>query len=92
LQVKIARQKMKSSRVEGEDQGALNSIIDCRNDEAPVSLRPLVLVFQFDLLLQEFTSSDAAGPSALAPPCVLDATSEAKLYPVKKVSVPSSCE
>lgn len=39
-QVKISRQKIKSSRVEGEDQSALNGIIDCRNDVAQAKRRP----------------------------------------------------
>jgi len=42
--VKISRQKIKSSRVEGEDQGALDGIVECRNDDAPVRCKRMPLL------------------------------------------------
>ncbi len=89
-QVKISRQKIKSSRVEGEDQAALNGIIDCRNDVAQAKHRPLNPHFSLPLfrymLLQEFTSTEAdGGPSPLAPACNPAASTVAKVYPVKQV-------
>ncbi len=60
--MKIARQKVKSSRVEGEDQGALNGIIDCRNDVAPVrfddTAAPTLFTRQFRNSLQRKLKED----------------------------------